>query len=188
MIRAMRLLFSPPEPTDRVHHGERLLLADREWFVVHTPGHTVDHLCLWDPSTGTLLTGDHVLPSITPHVSGVRKADSLKSYLATLDLVAQLDGVKLGLPAHGHPFADVPGRVTAIKEHHAERMEQLRDAGLAIGPATVVDLSHEVFPKRHWGTMAESETFAHLEHLEHAGLAERWEQDGMLYYRMAPAS
>jgi glyoxylase-like metal-dependent hydrolase (beta-lactamase superfamily II) len=188
MIRAMRLLFSPPEPTDRVHHGERLLLADREWFVVHTPGHTVDHLCLWDPSTGTLLTGDHVLPSITPHVSGVRKADSLKSYLATLDLVAQLDGVKLGLPAHGHPFADVPGRVTAIKEHHAERMEQLRDAGLAIGPATVVDLSHEVFPKRHWGTMAESETFAHLEHLEHAGLAERWEQDGMLYYRIAPAS
>ena len=55
--------------------------------------------------------------------SGVRQADSLKSYLATLDLVAQLDGVKLGLPAHGHPFADVPGRVEAIKEHHAERME-----------------------------------------------------------------
>ena len=89
MIKAMRLLFSPPEPTDRVHHGERLRLADREWFVVHTPGHTVDHLCLWDPEDGTLLTGDHVLPSITPHVSGVRKADSLKSYLATLDLVAR---------------------------------------------------------------------------------------------------
>ena len=81
------MLFTPPEPTDRVHHGERLQLAGREWFVVHTPGHTVDHLCLWDPETGTLLTGDHVLPSITPHVSGVRKADSLKSYLATLDLV-----------------------------------------------------------------------------------------------------
>ena len=46
---------------------------------VHTPGHTVDHICAWNPETGTLLTGDHVLPSITPHVSGVRKADSLKS-------------------------------------------------------------------------------------------------------------
>ena len=89
----------------------------------------------------------------------------LKSYLATLDLVAQLNGVQIGLPAHGHPFNDVPGRVEAIKEHHAERMELLRRAGLALGPATVVDLSHEVFPKRHWGTMAESETFAHLEHL-----------------------
>jgi len=187
MIKMMRLLFSPPEPTDRLHHGERVLLAKREWFVVHTPGHTVDHMCLWDPENGVLLTGDHVLPSITPHVSGVRKADSLKSYLATLDLVAELPDVQLGLPAHGHPFNDVPGRVNAIKEHHAERMELLRDAGLSIGPATVPALSHEVFPKRHWGTMAESETFAHLEHLVHAGEAERWEEDGMLVYRMAPA-
>jgi glyoxylase-like metal-dependent hydrolase (beta-lactamase superfamily II) len=187
MIKAMRLLFSPPEPTDRVHHGERLHLAGREWFVVHTPGHTVDHLCLWDPDSGTLLTGDHVLPSITPHVSGVRKADSLKSYLATLDLVAQLPDVKVGLPAHGHPFDNVRGRVEAIKEHHVERMELLRSAGLALGPATVVSLSHEVFPKRHWGTMAESETFAHLEHLAHAGQAERAEENGMLVYRMAPA-
>ena len=73
--------------------------------------------------------------------------------------------MKLGLPAHGHPFTDVPGRVEAIKEHHFERMEKLRDASLAIGPADVVELSHEVFPERHWGVMAESETFAHLEHL-----------------------
>jgi hypothetical protein len=35
--------------------------------------------------------------------------------------------------------------------------------------------------------MAESETFAHLEHLVHAGEAERWEENGMLVYRMAPA-
>ena len=184
MIRAMRLLFTPPEPTDRLHHGERMRLADRDWFVVHTPGHTVDHLCAWDPETGTLLTGDHVLPSITPHVSGVRKADSLQSYLATLDLVAQLDGVKVGLPAHGHPFTDVAGRVEAIKEHHQERMEMLVEASRGLGDATVQQLSREVFPKRHWGVMAESETFAHLEHLEHEGKVERWEQDGMLMYRV----
>jgi glyoxylase-like metal-dependent hydrolase (beta-lactamase superfamily II) len=188
MIRAMRLLFTPPNPTKRVHHGDRLRLAQRDWFAIHTPGHTVDHLCLFDPETGTLLCGDHVLPTITPHVSGVRKADSLKSYLATLDLVAQLDGVELGLPAHGHPFNDVPGRVKAIKEHHEERMELLRAASIALGPATVSELSHEVFPKRHWGVMAESETFAHLEHLAHDGQVERWEKGGRLLYRVAPVS
>jgi glyoxylase-like metal-dependent hydrolase (beta-lactamase superfamily II) len=188
LIRAMRLLFTPPTPTKRVHHGERLALAGRDWFAIHTPGHTVDHLCLFDPESGTLLCGDHVLPTITPHVSGVRKADSLKSYLATLDLVAQLDGVQLGLPAHGHPFTDVAGRVESIKEHHAERMELLRSASIAIGPATVTALSHEVFPKRHWGVMAESETFAHLEHLVHAGDAERWDEAGRLLYRVAPAA
>jgi glyoxylase-like metal-dependent hydrolase (beta-lactamase superfamily II) len=188
MIRAWRVLFSPPNPTQRVHHGDRITLAKRDWFAIHTPGHTVDHLCLFDPETGTLLSGDHVLPTITPHVSGVRKADSLKSYLATLDLVAQLEGVKKGLPAHGHPFDDVPGRVKAIKEHHQERMELLASASVALGPATVESLSHEVFPERHWGVMAESETFAHLEHMVHGGRAERWEEQGKLVYRVAPVS
>ena len=60
-------------------------------------------------------------------------------------------------------------------------MELLREASLALGPATVQQLSHEVFPKRHWGVMAESETFAHLEHLVHAGEAERWEEGGVLH-------
>ena len=46
------------------------------------------------------------------------------------------------------------------------------------------DLSHEIFPKKHWGVMAESETFAHLEHMVLAGEAERWDDpDGRLLYR-----
>ncbi len=185
-IRAMRLMFAPPDPTRRVKHGAPIQLAGRPWLAIHTPGHTLDHLCLYDPENGILLSGDHVLPSITPHIAGSNQGDALHSYLATLDLVASLDGVKLGLPAHGHPFDDVPGRVDAIKEHHFERMEKLRDASIALGPATVVDLSHELFPERHWGVMAESETFAHLEHLRGAGGVERWDEDGTLIYRAAP--
>lgn len=187
MIRALRMLFSPPDPSRRVVHGEPVTLAGREWTALHTPGHTLDHLCLYDPEHGILLSGDHVLPSITPHVSGVGNgADALKSYLATLDLVAALPGVRLGLPAHGHPFDDVPGRVDAIKRHHEERMELLRQVSSALGPATVQALSHELFPRKHWGVMAESETFAHLEHMVLAGAAERYEEHGRLVYTVAP--
>ncbi|MCC6340058.1 MAG: MBL fold metallo-hydrolase [Acidimicrobiia bacterium] len=184
--RAMRLLFSPPDPTRRVVHGASLRLAGRDWFAVHTPGHTLDHLCLWDPEGGVLLSGDHVLPTITPHIAGSPHGDSLHAYLVTLDLVASLDGVELGLPAHGHPFTDVPGRVEAIKEHHRERVEELRRASLALGPTGVQELSREVFPRRHWGVMAESETFSHLAHLRRAGEAERWEEGGRLVYRATP--
>jgi hypothetical protein len=110
--------------------------------------------------------------------------DALKSYLRTLDLVASLEGVRRALPAHGHPFDDVPGRVDAIKRHHEERMEQLRQASIALGPATVPQLCHEVFPERHWGHMAESETFAHLEHLVSEGGADRTRRpDGVLVYQ-----
>jgi glyoxylase-like metal-dependent hydrolase (beta-lactamase superfamily II) len=185
-IRAMRMLFVPPDPSRRVRHAERVQLAGREWVSVHTPGHTIDHLCLYDPEYGLLISGDHVLPSITPHVSGVGNgADALKSYIQTLDLVAALGGVKLGLPAHGHPFDDVPGRVEAIKEHPEERMQLITRASIAIGPATVQQLSHEIFPRKHWGVMAESETFAHLEHMVLAGEAERWTERGTYVYRIA---
>lgn len=188
MIRALRKLFRPPRPSRRVVHGERMELAGREWVSIHTPGHTVDHLCLYDPEHGVLLSGDHVLPSITPHISGVGNGgDALRSYLQTLDLVAALDGVTLGLPAHGHPFDDVPGRVEAIKEHHEERMLMLVDASQSLGSASVQDLARGIFPKKHWGVMAESETFAHLEHMALAGRAERWkEADGRLLYRLDP--
>jgi glyoxylase-like metal-dependent hydrolase (beta-lactamase superfamily II) len=187
MIRAMRLVYNPPDPTRRVQHGAPVTLAGREWFAVHTPGHTLDHLCLFDPEQGILLSGDHVLPSITPHIAGSLRGDALRSYLATLDLVAGLDGVRLGLPAHGHPFVDVPGRVDAIKQHHAERTERLRNASRALGPAGVVELSRELFPEKHWGVMAESETFAHIEHLVLAGEAERWSEGDRLVYRVASA-
>ena len=30
------------------------------------PGHTIDHLCLFDPEGGLMICGDHVLPTITP--------------------------------------------------------------------------------------------------------------------------
>ena len=37
----------------------------------------------------------------------------------------------------------------------------------------VVQFSRELFRRRSWGPMAESETFAHLEHLRLLGEAER---------------
>ncbi len=58
-----------------------------------------------------------------------------------------------------------PGASRRSRRHHQERMDLLGAASAALGPASVQELSHELFPKKHWGVMAESETFAHLEHL-----------------------
>jgi glyoxylase-like metal-dependent hydrolase (beta-lactamase superfamily II) len=186
LIRALRLLFVRPDPTRRIPDGERLALAGREWRALHTPGHTLDHLCLYDEEHGVLLSGDHVLPTITPHVAGAAKgSDSLRSYLDTLELVAGLPGIRLGLPAHGHPFDDVPGRVETITKHHEEREQLLREASLALGPSTVRELCREIFPKRYWGVMAESETFAHLEHMVALHAAERIEDGGPFRYVIA---
>jgi len=154
--------------------GDVLRLGGREWFVVHTPGHTEDHICLHNREDGLFLAGDHVLPSITPHISGLSTfEDPLKEFFHSLDRAAALPDVQLALPAHGHPFSDLPGRCDAIKRHHDERLEKVMEISRMLGPATVQDFSKQLFKQRSWGPMAESETYAHLEHLRILGDAER---------------
>lgn len=175
--------FVSPRPTRRVRDGDVLRLAGREWVAVHSPGHTLDHICLYDPERNVLLSGDHVLPTITPHVAGIGSGrDPLADFVASLDKVAALGEVTDVLPAHGHPFGDLTGRIAAIKAHHVERLDRVRAIAAALGPATVSDFSHELFRRDRWGHMAESETYAHLEHLRLAGEAHRYEgSDGLVY-------
>jgi glyoxylase-like metal-dependent hydrolase (beta-lactamase superfamily II) len=173
-----------PRISDPVSGGDVLRLAGRDWFVVHTPGHTEDHFCLHDPEDGLFLAGDHVLPTITPHISGISmRADPLAAYFESLDRVAAIQPVNQVLPAHGHPFSDLRDRCRAIQKHHVERLERVKAIGRDLGLASVEEFSKRLFQPRSWGAMAESETYAHLEHLRLLRAAEcRREPDGRLLY------
>ena len=175
-----------PRPTIVVDDNQVVRLGDRDWFAVHTPGHTHDHLCMWSPEDGVLLSGDHVLPTITPHVAAFLGGDPLAHYLSNLDKVAGLEGVTTVLPAHGHPFHDLRGRCDAIKDHHDKRLDMLVVAAPDVGWANVPRWSEELFSPRSRGPMADSETLAHLEHLRRAGRAERRPAGEGLEYRVIP--
>ena len=178
--------FRAPHPTIRVADDEAVSLAGRDWFAVHTPGHTIDHLCLFDPTHGILLSGDHVLPTITPHIAGSPEVDDpLAVFFASLERVAALDGVETVLPAHGHPFADLAGRTEHIRIHHDERLQLLRDAAPDHVGAPVEEWMKVLFRERSWGEMAMSETYAHLEHLRVADEAEMHrDHDGLVHYTL----
>ena len=182
-FRAIGRAFTP-QISKAVNAGQVLRLAKREWFVTHTPGHTEDHICLHDPAEGIFLSGDHVLPSITPHISGLTLSkDPLENFFDSLDRVAAIPDVKLALPAHGHPFTGLAARCEAIKQHHYDRLDTVKQIGREIGPASVRDYMQRLFKQRSWGEMAESETYAHLEHLLHRGEAtSRRDAKGLLIY------
>ena len=182
---ALKRFMRTPTPTRRVDDAEVITLARREWVALHTPGHTNDHLCLFDAAGGIVLSGDHVLPTITPHISGlVAGADPLTAFFSSLDKVAGLEGVTLALPAHGHPFEDLRGRAHEIRDHHIERLDMLRAAARELGDATVEEYSHKLFKPRSWGQMAESETYAHLEHLRETGEVTSRDDGGTLHYTL----
>jgi glyoxylase-like metal-dependent hydrolase (beta-lactamase superfamily II) len=162
--------FATPQPTRHLVDGQTIELARREWVAMHTPGHTYDHLCLYDPEFGVVLTGDHVLPSITPHISGLAPdPDPLALFFASLTRMAEMTDISVALPAHGHPFEDLRGRADAIIDHHEERLTIIRDALPGLPNGTVDAFMRVLFKERSWGEMAESETYAHLEHLRERG-------------------
>jgi glyoxylase-like metal-dependent hydrolase (beta-lactamase superfamily II) len=175
--------FATPRPTKPLVDGQTIRLARREWVAMHTPGHTYDHLCLYDPEIGVVLTGDHVLPSITPHISGMTPgSDALALFFESLRRMADLGHVSIALPAHGHPFVDLAGRAEHIIEHHDERLDIIRQATHDLPDGTVEDFMRVLFRERSWGEMAESETFAHLEHLRQLGELARHDTHGMAHY------
>ncbi len=162
-----------PVPAQRMRHGDTVMLGGREWEAIHTPGHTLDHLCLLDRENGTFLSGDHVLPTITPHVPGIGSGEaSLHDFLSSLTTVAELTDVQTVLPAHGLEFTDLAGRVTEVKAHHQDRLELLSRVSQAEGWTSVEGFSHFLFRPERWGSMAESETYAHLEYLRQSGYGE----------------
>jgi len=176
-------IFATPRPTRPLVDGQTIKLARREWVAMHTPGHTYDHLCLYDPEFGVVLTGDHVLPSITPHISGMApEADPLDLFFGSLRRMAEITDVSIALPAHGHPFVDLRGRAEHIIEHHEERLDVIRNAVPDLPNGTVAAFMRVLFSERSWGEMAESETYAHLEHLRERGELERHFDEGMAHY------
>jgi glyoxylase-like metal-dependent hydrolase (beta-lactamase superfamily II) len=110
--------------------------------------------------------------------------DPLKDFFSSLDLMETFGGVRTVLPAHGLEFHDLSGRARAIKRHHHQRLDTLRAASGEIGSGTVHEFMQVLFQEHSWGSMAESETYAHLEHLRLTGEATVDERGGQLRYRL----
>ena len=176
LTRWLPYLHSVVEASQRLRGGEELLIGGDRWDVVHTPGHSLGHVCLWSSSRRVLLSGDHLLPGITPPVSFERgfDADPLRSYLDSLRRIADLRP-RLVLPGHGRPFGDVAGRIEAILRNKVRRLETIRRA-IREQPSSVTELADRLVAKAvlaHQRQLAISETLAHIAYLRWSGVVER---------------
>jgi len=175
MFPFFRSLQEPFRPTRTIADGEIVNLAGITFEVLHTPGHTRGHVCLLEPESGVLLTGDHVTPGEATHVSMREEAigaDPLGAFLESLERVRAL-GPRVGLSGHGEPIPDTAIRADEILRHHAARIARVA-ASLEPLPVGAYDLCLKVFGERRkalarW--LAMSQTLAYLEHLVAEGRA-----------------
>jgi len=175
------------EPTHPVTGGETFTVRDRDWKVVHTPGHSRSHVCMWSGSDRILVSGDHLLPAITPHIDFRRgeRADPLGEFLESLGRIEQLNPA-LVLPGHGRPFEDGAERARAVGRHHDRRLGSILQV-IRHEPHTASEITDEIFGRSLLNferRLALGEALAHIAYLVRRGEVERIEDEsGTFRYR-----
>ena len=118
---------------------------------VWTPGHSPGHTC-FNVGNDVLLSGDHVLPEITPHIGLYRidaeQNDPLGDYMHSLLRVSR-EVVNEVLPAHQHRFDSLPRRVGELLAHHEERLDAI-ERSLLERPETSWDIAAAMPWNRAW--------------------------------------
>jgi glyoxylase-like metal-dependent hydrolase (beta-lactamase superfamily II) len=184
----------PTLPDITLHDGETVTTGLFTFNVIWTPGHSSGHICLYEPEEKILLSGDHILPTITPNVSVHPQAieNPLGRYLDSLNELKQLD-VELALPGHEKPFTGFRKRVESILKHHEQRNGEILVA-LADKSRTSFQIAQQVSwgLKGSWSSlpdfhkrMAILETLAHLEMMAVSGRVDRLPGEDIMLFRQA---
>jgi len=173
----LRWVLDMVEPTMLLADGDLVPLPGRRLRAVWTPGHTPGHLCLHEETEDVLLTGDHVLPRISPNIGLQPHAaePALAAYLESLKRTAGYDSAE-ALPAHEYRFHGLADRARMLLAHHDRRCAEVLAVTDRLGPATVWEITQELSWSRGWGAVAGmmrraalAETAAHLEYLSSTG-------------------
>jgi glyoxylase-like metal-dependent hydrolase (beta-lactamase superfamily II) len=151
------------DPDDVVSDGSVIDVAGRPLTVVHTPGHSDDHLCF---RLGTaLFTGDHIMGGSSVMV------EDMGPYLASLEKIHHTGLTDL-FPGHGEPMNEPDQVISWYLAHRMQRERQIVDA-LGDGAVTVGGIVEVVYAEVDTAlhSLAARSVVAHLRKLASDGVA-----------------
>src|SRR3984893_14988245 len=98
-----------------------------DWAVHETPGHAPSHVCLFQPESRLLISGDHLLGRISLYFDYGYTPDPVGEFLSSLDVVERL-GARLCLAGHGRTFTDVYAHIQGNRKLVGERLASVLGA------------------------------------------------------------
>lgn len=179
-----------PEHYHRLKADDEICVDGRPWQVIIGHGHAPEHMSLYCPELGVLISGDMLLPRISTNISvfaATPDADALGWYLDSLDKLASgIPEQTLVLPSHGLPFYGVQPRVAALHAHHEDRLRALENS-CEHAPKSAAESLDVLFQRAldtHQTMFAMGEAIAHLNYLEQAGrLSRSIDADGVIRFQ-----
>ena len=169
---------SVPSSFRRLADGLVVEIGGREWRVIIGEGHSPELACLYCAETGVLISGDQVLPKISPNVSVQAHepdSDPLSRFLRSLDMLrCAVPPGTLVLPSHNLPFSGLHTRIDDLAAHHRARCAEIIAA--CGRPQSAMNLLPVLFRRpldRHQMAFALGEALAHLHYLMGQGALTR---------------
>ncbi|MDD3652773.1 MAG: MBL fold metallo-hydrolase [Desulfotomaculaceae bacterium] len=185
-------LKKPVLPTNGIsllRGGEVLEFGGGSLLVLHRPGHSDGHICLYDHQSKILLTGDFLLKLISPNPNMEpdprdfsKRQPVLHQYLDGLAAIENI-GVRLILPGHGDNIYHSQSVVAKAKKHHMERLAMITSL-LDGNTFNVYQLTRSLYPriKGFEVYLGISEIFAHVDYLLAEGKLTKKESNGIVFY------
>ena len=154
------------EPSD----GEELSVDGIRMTFLHTPGHASNHLCVFIPDSGWLLTGDHIINGSTVVIDP--PDGCMKAYLNSLERLRALPPAAIA-GGHGDVFEQPVEAIDWLIDHRLSREKKVVDSLAKHPGGRLSDLVcyayDEVDSRLH--RLAERSLLAHLLKLEDEGVA-----------------
>jgi glyoxylase-like metal-dependent hydrolase (beta-lactamase superfamily II) len=180
-----------PEAYRRLQDGDCFEIGSDQWQVIIGRGQSPEHACLYCAERNLLISGDQLLPTISPNVSVYPtepEANPLGDWLESLKMLkASIPEDVLVLPAHGRPFRGAHERLDVLIAEHNDGLDKLQV--LCREPRRAVDVFPVLFKSeinKHNLILATGESVAHLNYLLDEGRIEvESDTDGVNWYRAA---
>jgi glyoxylase-like metal-dependent hydrolase (beta-lactamase superfamily II) len=128
-----RLVWGMPSPSEAqpLHNGSLIKTENYQFQVVYTPGHTSDHLCLYEPDQGWIFTGDLFVGG---RDRAIRAGSDIWQIIDSLKLIAALplDAMYPGSARTRHkPAEDLIAKINYL-ERLGEEIFSLKKQGYSI--------------------------------------------------------
>jgi glyoxylase-like metal-dependent hydrolase (beta-lactamase superfamily II) len=179
-----------PQGYARIRQGDTITAGGRTWDIHMGNGHAPEHATFWSRDDHLVLSGDQILPSISPNI-GVYPTEPLADPLAEwLEACERLAGLArpdhLVMGGHKLPFTGLPVRMRQLIDNHHGALKRL--VRFLETPRTAADCFAPLF-KRSIGSgeygLALVEAVAHVNHLFHAGRVTRSRDAGGAWLYLA---
>ena len=166
-----------PAATRPMKDNDEIAIGGHDWRVIVGRGHAPEHAALFCQDLNVLISGDQILPRITPNIS-LRHfdpdADPLGLYLASFAAFRPLPADVFVLPSHDLPFYGLGPRIDQLERHHDARLQDVLDNSET--PMTAAELIPHLFKRKldaHGVSFAMGECLAHIRYLELKGRLRR---------------